>query len=127
MTENQEAKRPAILIVEDEALSRVMSANVLEKAGFTVIEAANAEDALRLLETRYDVQILFTDIQMPGRFNGLALARAVHRRWPYIKLLITSGREKPRKEEIPDDSRFISKPFLPRELIGAINNLIEKF
>ena len=67
-----------ILLVEDEVLVRMVAADVLEDAGFTVLESTNAEEALRLLETRSDVQVLFTDVNMPGALDGLGLAQTVH-------------------------------------------------
>ena len=70
-----------ILVVEDEPLLRLNATHVLEEAGYSVTEANNAETALELLEVRRDVQVLFTDIHMPGAFNGLELAQQVHRRW----------------------------------------------
>jgi two-component system, response regulator PdtaR len=123
MTDNKESKVPAILIVEDDFLLRVHSACLLGNAGFNVVEAENAEQALKRLEA-HKVDILFTDIHMPGNFDGLALARAVHNRWPHIKLLITSGQQRSRPEDIPDHGGFISKPFLPHQLLSEINNLV---
>ena len=80
--------RPLILVVEDEPLLRFNAADALEEAGFSVTEANNAETALELLETRCDVQVLFTDVHLPGSFDGMELARQVHRRWPHILLAI---------------------------------------
>ena len=71
-----------ILLVEDEVLVRMVAADVLSDAGFTVLESASAEEALMLLETRPDVQVLFTDVNMPGALDGLGLAQAVHDRSP---------------------------------------------
>ena len=81
-----------ILLVEDEVLVRMVAADVLEDAGFTVLESTNAEEALRLLETRSDVQVLFTDVNMPGALDGLGLAQTVHERSPGVGILIGSGR-----------------------------------
>ena len=74
------------------------------------MEARNAEEAIRIMEKRDDVRLLFTDVQMPGRFDGIDLARQVHARWPNVLLVITSGRKRPDQEDIPDDGRFVSKP-----------------
>jgi CheY-like chemotaxis protein len=117
-------EKPLILVVEDEPLLRLNATDVLEEAGFSVTEANNAETALELLEVRRDVQVLFTDIHMPGAFNGLELAQQVHRRWPHILLMITSGRERPRASEIPDDGRFLAKPYRHAELVGRVNELL---
>ena len=119
-------ERPVVLFVEDEMLVRLFGAEVLEAAGFEVIEAANADEALRELESRGDVQVLFTDIHMPGSLDGLQLARHVHVRWPGIKLLIASGRVRPDPEEIPDDGRFVPKPYEPKRLVQQIWELTER-
>ena len=80
-----------ILIVEDEFLLRMDSAEVIENAGFEVIQAGNADEAIAILEARPDIHIVFTDIQMPGSMDGLKLARFVRDRWPPIKIVATSG------------------------------------
>ena len=103
-----------ILLVEDEVLVRMVAADVLEDAGFTVLESTNAEEALRLLETRPDVQVLFTDVNMPGALDGLGLAQTVHERSPEVGILIGSGRIRPDPGELPPGTRFIAKPYAPR-------------
>jgi two-component system, response regulator PdtaR len=118
--------KPTILVVEDEALLRMHAAGLLKENGFRVVEAANADAALKLLETRDDVRLLFTDIQMPGSCDGMDLARLVHARWPNILLVITSGQIKPAKAEIPDDGRFVGKPYRANELLGEVNDLMRK-
>jgi len=118
--------KAAILVVEDETLVRLWVADFLEEEGFSVIEAEQAESALILLETRPDVKLLFTDVQMPGSLNGMELARRVHARWPHIRLVITSGRERPSRAEIPDDGRYVAKPYSAEELLGQVNDLLHK-
>lgn len=78
---------PVILIVEDEFLLRVDSAEVIESAGFEVIQAANADEAIAILIARPDIHVVFTDIQMPGSMDGLKLARYVRNRWPRSRSL----------------------------------------
>jgi len=87
-----DVRRPVVLIVEDEFLLRVHAVEMVAAAGFTVVEAANADEAIEILETRSDITVVFTDIQMPGSMDGLKLARAVRGRWPPIKIVATSGR-----------------------------------
>ena len=87
-----ESGRPVVLIVEDEFLLRIDAAEMIAAAGFEVIEAANADQAIEVLEARRDITVVFTDIQMPGSMDGLKLARAVRGRWPPIKIVATSGR-----------------------------------
>jgi two-component system, response regulator PdtaR len=118
--------KASILVVEDEALIRLWAAEVLEEDGFSVLEAPNADAALKLLESRPDVKLLFTDVQMPGSLNGMELAREVHARWPHILLVITSGRERPTRTEIPDDGRFVAKPYSAKELLGQVNDLLHE-
>jgi two-component system, response regulator PdtaR len=88
--------KPTILVVEDDELLRLYAAGLLEEHGYGVVEAENADAALKLLETRDDVRLLFTDIQMPGSCDGMELARQVHARWPNILLVITSGQNSAR-------------------------------
>ena len=112
-----------VLLVDDEPHVRLLASDSLEEAGFEVIEAANAEEALSILAARSDVGVLFTDVSMPGSLDGLDLAELVHRRWPAIRLVVTSGRAPERT--VPDDGRFISKPYSQRsmtELIGEISS-----
>ena len=104
-----------VLIVEDEPLQRLYVADLLCDAGYEVVEAGNAPAALELLEGREDVHLLFTDIQMPGAYDGLELIRRVHARWPHIHLMVTSGGRTPEGAEYPQKSRFIPKPFSPGE------------
>jgi DNA-binding response OmpR family regulator len=116
----------AILVVEDETLIRLWVADLLAENGFFVLEAKDADAALKLLESRPDVRLLFTDVQMPGSLNGIELAREVHARWPHVLLVITSGRERPMRSEIPDDGRFVAKPYSAQELLGQVNDLLNK-
>ena len=104
-------ERRTVLVVEDEMTVRLIGADALADAGYEVIEAASADEALRVLEDADEVHLLFTDIRMPGRMDGLQLADEVHRRWPNIKILVTSGDTWPSKDRIPDDGHFLSKPY----------------
>jgi len=118
--------KPVVLIAEDEPLLRLHAADLLEERGCEVVEAEDATAALRVMEDRPDVRLLFTDIQMPGRFDGMDLARQVHARWPHVLLVITSGRIRPRTSEIPDHGRFVAKPYGASELLSQIDDLMNK-
>jgi CheY-like chemotaxis protein len=107
------AKAPSILIVEDEPLVRLCAVQTIEDAGYEVIEAANADEAIAILESREDIRAIFTDIHMPGSMDGLKLAHAVRHRWPPIKIIVTSGREMIRPQDLPDGGRFFAKPYDP--------------
>ena len=118
--------KAAILVVEDEMLIRIWAADLLEDNGFSVLEAKDADAALIVLESRPDVKLLFTDVQMPGSLNGMELAQEVHARWPHVLLVITSGRERPSRAEIPDDGRFVPKPYNAEQLLRQVNDLLLK-
>jgi two-component system, response regulator PdtaR len=114
-----------VLLVEDELLVRMTAADELEEAGFHVLEAANADVALAVLEVRSDeVQVLFTDIDMPGSMDGMALAEHVHRRWPHVLLLISSGYARPHPDEIPDHGHFVPKPYRAATIVGHIHQMM---
>src|SRR5580658_7867150 len=114
------AKTPSILIVEDEPLVRLCAVDTVAAAGFDVIEAASADDAIRILESRSDIRVVFTDIQMPGSMDGLKLAHAVRNRWPPIKVIVTSGRELVTEYDLPEGGRFFAKPYDPTEICRAL-------
>jgi CheY-like chemotaxis protein len=116
MTQGSGTKAPAILIVEDEPLVRLCAAEAIEDAGYQVVEAANADEAIAILESRRDIRVIFTDIHMPGSMDGLKLAHAVRHRWPPIKIIVTSGREKIASEDLPEGGRFFAKPYDPAKL-----------
>jgi len=115
---------PKVLVVEDEMLLRMRAVDIVEDAGFTPIEAVDADQALAILESRSDVDLLFTDIQMPGTMDGLKLAHAVHERWPSIKIILVSGKLTPTDSERPTDSRFFGKPLEVRQMIAEIQEMI---
>jgi hypothetical protein len=94
---------------EDEPLVRMTAVGMIEEAGFDVVEAANADDAIRKLETRRDISVVFTDLDMPGSMNDLKLAYAVRGRWPPIKIIATSGHYAVRDGDLPDGGRFPPK------------------
>jgi two-component system, response regulator PdtaR len=121
-----EAAHPLALVVDDEELLRLFAAGLLEEHGFEVLEAETATAALKVLESHQDVRLLFTDIQMPGALNGMDLAREVHARWPGVLLVITSGHRKPSRAEIPDDGRFIGKPYGAADLFTEVDDLMRK-
>jgi CheY-like chemotaxis protein len=108
---------PAILIVEDEALIRMLGVGTFADAGFRVIEAINGDQALGLLEADSDVQLLFTDVRMPGKMNGLALVREVHDRWPHIGIMVVSGQSISETHELPAGCRFLRKPYCPEAAV----------
>ncbi len=121
-----ELVHPLALVVDDDELLRLYAGGLLEGHGFKVIEAENAAAALRVLESHPNVRLLFTDIQMPGTRDGMDLVREVHARWPNVLLVIASGQTKPPRAEIPDDGRFLRKPYRAAELFNEVDDLMRK-
>src|ERR1700704_5684800 len=117
---------PTVLLVEDEMVLRMRAVDIVEDAGFTPIEAVNADDALVILESRSDIEMLFTDIQMPGSMDGLKLAHAVHERWPLIKIILGSGQLTLTDADKPIDSRFYGKPLDVKHMIAELQDMMGK-
>jgi len=113
-----------VLVVEDEMLLRMRAVDMVEDAGYTSVEAVDADAAFAILESRSDIALLFTDIQMPGSMDGLKLAHAVHERWPPIKIILVSGQLKVSNSEIPPNSRFFGKPLEANEMIAEMQDMI---
>lgn len=119
-------QRPiAILVVDDEALVRMMVSDVLDEAGYQTLEACDAKEALILLKARPEIEVVFTDWNMPGGIDGLGLARLVHMRWPAKRIIVTSGRRHPSRLELPAGAQFIRKPYLPSMLIEMVEDLLQ--
>lgn len=113
-----------VLVVEDEFLLRMLAVNMVEDAGYTSLEAVDADEAFALLQSRSDIALLFTDIQMPGSMDGLQLAHEVYKRWPPIKIILVSGQLRPLTSEIPLESRFFGKPLVSSEMVMEMQNLV---
>ncbi|HUQ94415.1 MAG TPA: response regulator [Bryobacteraceae bacterium] len=99
-----------VLVVEDELLIRELVAEELELAGLTVLAAGDADAAISIMESRPDIRLIFTDIDMPGSMDGLKLAAAVRDRWPPVHIIITTGKLRPL--EIPSNAIFLPKPYV---------------
>ncbi len=113
-----------VLVVEDEMVLRMKAMDIVEDAGFTAIEAVNADEALAILESRSDISLLFSDIQMPGSMDGLMLAHAVQDRWPSIKIILVSGQVKVSDADKPADSRFFGKPLEVKQMIAELQEMV---
>ena len=118
------SKAKAVLVVDDEALVRMYAVDVLRDAGHQVFEAAHAQEALEVLDEHAEIGVLFTDINMPGLLDGLDLARMVNRRRPDVHIILTSGRLRPPAEAIPDDGRFLAKPYAGEAVISLVQQLM---
>ena len=117
-------KRRVVLIVEDEFLIRINAVEMIEDSGCDVIEAGNADEAIAILETRPDIHIVLTDIQMPGSMDGLKLAHYVRHRWPPIKIVAVSGHHVFRDNDLPDGSLFLQKPYNSGQVAAALGQII---
>jgi CheY-like chemotaxis protein len=113
---------PVVLMVEDEPVVRALGVTILEDAGYAVITAATAVEALESLEAGLQVHLVFTDVQMPGAFDGLELAYKIRDRWPAIPVLIASGREL-EAHAIPDKGRFLPKPYGAADVLRHVGEL----
>jgi CheY-like chemotaxis protein len=116
--------KPVVLIVEDEHVLRMSAVDMLEEAGFEAIEAPDADEAIRILESRTDIRAVFTDVQMPGSMDGLKLARAVRHRWPPVALVVTSGHTDVSDADLPSGGKFLSKPYKPTQIAATLRELV---
>lgn len=116
------APHETVLLVADEPLVREATADLLDAAGYHVIQACSADEALRRLEADpHAVQVLVTDVHMPGSMDGMGLARQVDQRWPWIRLVVSSGQACYTNKDIPDHGRFVAKPWRLPTMMRAID------
>jgi DNA-binding NtrC family response regulator len=112
-----------VLTVEDEFLISLALGDMLEAAGYEVIATSNADEAITVLESRPDVRLIITDVDMPGSMDGLKLAAAVRDRWPPVKIIVTSGKQRPTESSMPDGSFFMPKPYTTTQLSDAVQRV----
>ena len=117
------ARREIVLIVEDDPLLRMLSSEMIQEDGYDVVEAGHAEEAILILETRPDIDIMFTDINMPGSMDGLKLAHYVRDRWPPIRIITTTGRSDLALDVLPSNSQFLPKPYQASDITAALHRL----
>ena len=116
---------PVVLVAEDEVLVRMMTVDVLEEAGCAVLEAENAETALCVLNERWDVQVLVTDVEMPpGPLNGIDLARLTREQFPHMGVVIVSGKVRPSPDDLPLGVRFVPKPYCATKLTREVQEVM---
>jgi CheY-like chemotaxis protein len=114
----------AVLVVEDDALIRMAAAEIVKEMGCVAYAAANADDAVDLLEAHPEIALLFTDIDMPGTMDGLELAEVVHTRWPHVRLIVTSAHTQVPDDDLPDHGKFIQKPYYPVVVQSAMHDAL---
>ena len=113
-----------VLVVEDEPLIRMETVDMVEAVGYVAIEAANADEAIAILESRNDIQLVLTDIDMPGSIDGLKLAHAVRKKWPPIAIVVVSGKTVVDSADLPAEAKFFSKPYDRAVVAGALGQLL---
>jgi two-component sensor histidine kinase/CheY-like chemotaxis protein len=113
-----------VLVVEDELMLRMRAVDIVQDAGFEPIEAISADEAIKILESRTDISVLFTDIQMPGSMDGLKLAHVTHARWPHIKIILVSGQIAVTDADKPEDSKFFPKPLEIEQMIVELKEMV---
>lgn len=113
----QMTKTATVLIVEDEILVRMAVVEDFVQAGYSVIEAASADEAITILEAGLEVDLIFSDIQMPGALDGLALLKAVRDRYPSISVILTSGQTVPPAQALDGRHFFVPKPYASRTVL----------
>ncbi len=115
-------QKSVVLVVESEAVIRMETARAIKDAGYAVLVAGNADEAMPVLEARDDICAVFTEIRVPGHLNGLDLGRVIAERWPLVRLIMTSGDR--RWDSIPADWCYIQKPYYGSQIINALRTLV---
>ncbi len=123
---NSSSPRPSILVVEDEPLVRMFLVDALQDAGFKVMEAATGDEGLAVLEEGVTLTAVITDVEMPGKTDGFALARISHELYPNAAILVFSGRAFPAKHMLPPGARFLDKPVSLSKLVSTVSEMIEQ-
>ncbi|WP_206245149.1 response regulator [Novosphingobium terrae] len=116
---------PVVLVVEDEPILRMAAVEMVKDSGLTALEVPDAETALAVLKTRPDIRLVFTDVKMPGRIDGMRLAGLVHDRWPLIDVIVTSGELAPGEVPLPAGGVFIPKPYDHGKLVHLMHRLVD--
>lgn len=115
------ANRGVVLIVEDEPLIQMLAMEIVERAGHATLVASNASEALEILEQTPDIDVVFTDVKMPGVMDGLQLAWEVRNRWPHVRIVVASGYVPNTTIDLPEGVPFLAKPYHPVTLEKMIS------
>lgn len=117
--------KAVVLIVEDSTIIRMGAVDLVVSAGYEALEARNADEAIAILESRDDIDLVFTDVQMPGTMDGIKLSHHIRDRWPPVKLILASGVDILEESSLPGGSRFFSKPYDDHAITDAMARLLE--
>ena len=118
--------RPAVLVVEDEPLIRMGAVSIVEDAGCEALEASHADAAIQILESRSDIRLVLTDVDMPGTMDGLKLAHHISNRWPPIRLIVVSGKLLIEASHLPRGARFFGKPYADTAVSRAVKEMLAR-
>ncbi len=113
-----------VLVVEDEPLLRLAGIDLIEAAGYQAVAASDATEAVAILESRNDIRIVFTDVDMPRGVDGMRLAAIIRDRWPPIKVIVVSGHVEDPGDVIPAETVFFSKPYREEQIVEAIRQML---
>jgi CheY-like chemotaxis protein len=119
-----DVEKKIVLVVEDVPILRLLAVEVVEGAGFEALEAADADEAVRILESRTDIRIVFSDIDMPGSMDGMKLAACIRDRWPPVEIILTSGHFAEQDVWLPDRALFFAKPYNPQAVGQAMRQML---
>ncbi|MBB3745734.1 CheY-like chemotaxis protein [Rhizobium sp. BK226] len=116
--------KAVVLVVEDSTIIRMGAVDLVLSAGYEALEARDADEAIRILESRNDVDLVFTDVQMPGTMDGIKLSHYIRDRWPPVRLIVASGEAILEESSLPTGSRFFSKPYDNHVITDAMAHLL---
>ncbi|MDZ4310865.1 MAG: response regulator [Cypionkella sp.] len=116
--------KAVVLVVEDNAIIRMGAVDIVLTAGYEALEAQDADEAIRILESRDDIDLVFTDVQMPGTMDGVKLSHYIRNRWPPVKLIVASGMAILEESSLPEGSRFFAKPYADHAIADAMERLL---
>ena len=121
------SKPSTVLVVEDESLVNWDIADVLRDSGFNVVQAFTGEQAMAIIEKQSDIRLVFADINLPGKLDGIAIANEIQERWPHIEVLLTSAFNRERVEKLDIVrlyGRFVLKPYPPQAVARRIREIV---
>jgi two-component system, response regulator PdtaR len=117
-------RKPVVLVVEDEPIIRMGALDFVSAAGFEALEASSADEAIRILEARSDIHLVFTDVGMPGTMDGVKLAHYIAGRWPPVKLVVASGNVVVEQSQLPAGAKFFRKPYRHSVIVEALMEML---